>query len=566
MSSRRHEDALGAATEVASAETARPRPHARLPAFTAWGVTVYGVALAGLLLLSLRVTAGRLVYVLDDPAIHLSIAENLADHGTWGVQAGHFQSASSAPLWTLLLAVWIKLTPGSGTLAPLVLGAAASVAIIAILGATQQVLRPSLRRPLDALAVAALVVVVLFLPSLAMVGMEHTLQAALVLGAVVAFHRRAGPPWLPYVLLVLAALTRFETAFVAVGLAVAMLVTSPHDRRRPLGVLAAGLVPIAAFAAVNLAMGQGLLPNSVVAKTALNADAGEPLYREIPRRLTEDPLVAVLLAVLLVGLLVAWRDRGRAPGLVFPAVVYIVATVLHVALARVGWYERYQGYLIVLGVYAVLCMIAEVLPASGTERDAAPSRGGQLPAAIVLVLLLFTWTKAELTVQVREAVGETYQQRYQAGLFFERYYDGEPIATGELGYVTLFHDGPVTDFFGLGDHEVVEARRRFGQQPPAEYWSDLAEQRRFQVVGVYPTTLFFDTPEHWIRVGTWEIDPGTITAWEPEFGFWVTRPEAVATLQANLREFEAELPPGVTLRLDELAELRAAQLQAGSSP
>ena len=287
----------------------------------------------------------------------------------------------------------------------------------------------------------------------------------------------------------------------------AMLVTSPHDRRSPLAVLAAGLAPIAAFAAVNLAMGQGLLLNSVVAKTALNADASEPLYREIPRRLTEDPLVAVLLAVLLVGLLVAWRDRGRTTGLVFPAVVYIVATVLHVVLARVGWYERYQAYLIVLGVYAVLCMIAEVLPAAGSERDAAPSRGGQLAAALVLVLLLFTWTKVELTVQVREAVDETYQQRYQAGLFFERYYDGEPIATGELGYVTLFHDGPITDFFGLGDHEVLEARRRFGQQPPAEYWSDLAEQRGFQVVGVYPTTLFFDTPENWIRVGTWEIDP-----------------------------------------------------------
>ena len=555
----------GVAADATIPDRARPRGLARVPAFTVWGVAAYGVTLAGALVLALVVTGGRLVYVIDDPAIHLSIAGNLADHGTWGVEAGRFQSASSAPLWTLLLALWDRLLPGGAAVAPLALSVAACVAIVAVLGATQDVLQPARRRPLDAVATAALVVVVLFLPGLTMVGMEHALQAALVLGAVVAFHRRAGPPWLPYALLVLGALTRFETAFVAVGLAAAMLVTSRHAWRRPAGVMAAGLLPIAAFALLNRLMGQGFLPNSVLAKTAFNA-ASEPLYREVTQRITEDPLVAVLLAVFVVGLLVVWHWREAAPGWVFPAEVYVVATILHVLLARVGWYERYQAYLLVLGVYALLCMMVDVLPAqrASPRGAAAPERLG-LPAAIVLVLLLFTATKADLTINIPEAVDETYQQRYQAGLFFDRYYDGEPIATGELGYVTLFHDGPITDLFGLGDYEVLQARRRFGQQPPAEYWRDLVDRRGFDVVGAYPTTLFFDTPDDWILVGTWAIDGETITAWEPDFQFWATRPEAVNELAANLREFEPELPAGVTLRVNDLAELRAAELEEAAA-
>jgi hypothetical protein len=312
-------------------------------------------------------------------------------------------------------------------------------------------------------------------------------------------------------------------------------------------------------------MGQGFLPNSVLAKTAFNA-ASEPLYREVTQRITEDPLVAVLLAVFVVGLLVVWHRREAAPGWVFPAVVYVVATTLHVLLARVGWYERYQAYLLAIGVYALLRMMADVFPAQrAAPRGAAAQERLGLPAAIVMVLLLFTATKADLTINIPEAVDETYQQRYQAGLFFERYYDGEPIATGELGYVTLFHDGPITDLFGLGDYEVLQARRRFGQQPPAGYWRDLADARGFDVVGAYPTTLFFDTPDDWILVGTWAIDGETITSWEPDFQFWATRPEAVSELEANLREFEPELPAGVTLRINDLAELRAAELEEAAA-
>ena len=200
-------------------------------AFFVWGSAAYLVATLVVLAIGLRRTDGRLVYVLDDPAIHLSVARALAEHGTWGVVPGQFESASSSPTWTVLLAGWLRVVPGPDSIAPLVLNVAASLAVVAVLASVQRVLRPGIGRPLDVLATVALVIVVLFLPGLTFVGMEHPLHIALVLATVASFHRRQvgwsvpGRPWLPYVLLVAATLTRFETAFLAVGIATALLVT-----------------------------------------------------------------------------------------------------------------------------------------------------------------------------------------------------------------------------------------------------------------------------------------------------------------------------------------------------
>ena len=56
-----------------------------------------------------------------------------------------------------------------------------------------------------------------------------------------------------------------------------------------------------------------------------------------------------------------------------------------------------------------------------------------------------------LTIATPLASSNTYRQRYQIGKFFENEYNGQPVATGELGYATLFHDGTVIDLLGLGE-------------------------------------------------------------------------------------------------------------------
>ena len=82
-------------------------------------------------------TGGVFVYVLDDPAIHLTVARRLAFDGTWGVVAGDFQSASSSPLWTLMLAPTQWVARGTaGEAVPLVLNVAAALWVVRLLAPT----------------------------------------------------------------------------------------------------------------------------------------------------------------------------------------------------------------------------------------------------------------------------------------------------------------------------------------------------------------------------------------------------------------------------------------------
>ena len=40
------------------------------------------------------------------------------------------------------------------------------------------------------------------------------------------------------------------------------------------------------------------------------------------------------------------------------------------------------------------------------------------------------------------AADDMHRQQYQAGQFLARYYDGEPVATDQLGYIGYLHHGP----------------------------------------------------------------------------------------------------------------------------
>jgi hypothetical protein len=554
--------------EVGSADSGVARPGADR-AFERWGIAAYLVVVAALVVAVLVWLGGKFIYVLDDPAIHLSIADKLVRHGTWGVAAGHFQSASSSPLWTVLVAAGLAVTPGAvEEWVPLALNVVAGLGVVVVLGRAQVALRPGSDRGrrLDLVATAALVVVALFLPGLALVGMEHTLHVLLVLTAVIAVHQRvelgaARLGWLPYALLALATLTRFETAFVAVGLAVGLALADTdaagdvraavQARWHPIvGVLAAAAVPTVAFALWNKAMGGGFLPNSVLAKGQGTGDRSSGSnglgLSDIAGRLTHDPLLALLVGVAVIYLVVTW---GRPARQRLTAVTLVVASLLHAVLADMGWFERYQAYLLAVGVYFLLGVVAD-LPVELRRRA--------LVSAVALTVA-FGMIKIVLVAQTPLAADDMYRQQYQAARFFQRYYDGQAIATDQLGYISLLHEGPITDLAGLGDYEVLEERPADRSERP-EYWQRLSEERGLTVVAVYDTIALTGAPADWVLGASLHIDGEPVTSVTPNLQIWsATSDKAqVDALIAHLDEFQDDLPDRMSLDLNEWAGFQAA--------
>jgi hypothetical protein len=549
--------------------------------FFAWSASIYLVSVLALLARLLRATDGHLVYVLDDPAIHLSVAQNLIHHGTWGVAAGHFQSASSAPVWTVLEALALGVAPGARDAIPLLLNVIPGIWLLWVIAHNQSVLRPSIRRPLHLAGTVAAVVAVLYLPALAFAGMEHTLHAVLIVIVVLLFQRRETgrsdrwPRWLPFALLAVATLTRFETAFVAAGLGLGVMLQSlerfaPSGRALPwrrqaretaLIGLASG-VPLACFAIWNHAMGQGLLPNSVLDKSQLTGvDFVSPFgFQTIGTHLIQDPLVAAT-GFLGVGYLAFCRvGRNRCVPM---AAVLAVAVPLQVVFAQIGWFDRYQNYLIVLGFVALLQIVAEARDVAGAVSPSPSQRPryGRAVAGLLVLAVFLVPMKVFSTEHVASEAQDTYEQRYQVARFLARYYQGQSIATGELGYVSMLHRGPVTDLLGLGDYEVLRARQQ-GKYGPA-YWADLVKRRKTSVVAIYPSTIqLSQIPPNWISVGNWTLHGQLLSAYSSTFEFWSPTPEGVKPLEAHLREFAKQLPPRETLDINSLAEYRANQMLA----
>ena len=224
----------------------------------------------------LRLLGGTLGYTLDDPYIHLALAERIA-LGHYGINLSEVTAPSSSVIWPFLL------LPGVGTewhiWVPLginlLCGAAAALVIGVVVDRLPWPDGTGLLR-------AACVLVLMLVGNLAglpFTGMEHSPQvlvAAICALAVVEGLRDRPIPFWCLVVAALGPAIRYELFAMAGALAVVLA-----GQRRwgaAAGLLAASLVLPLAFGAWLVSQDLPPLPNSVLAKSDAYAEIGGLLH------------------------------------------------------------------------------------------------------------------------------------------------------------------------------------------------------------------------------------------------------------------------------------------------
>ncbi len=501
--------------------------------------------LAAMAVVSARGHGGTFTYALDDPYIHLTLARNLRDHGTWGITPGHYESASSSPAWTLLLALALSL-PVPAVWLPLLLCAASGVWLL--WGLTSMPVLDRFANPTGLRIALVLLPITLGLVPLAFTGMEHLLHAAIFVQILLLLDRLVDRSlarwgWVAYfALLALASVVRFETAFIAVGCAFAIYVhRNRYDAERAhawigpaVGSLGAAAMPIAVVAAVNVAAGQYPLPNSVVAKTLLGDRSLIPLHNFV----TEVGLDALLFAVFVVVVATVTLVR-TVPALrqAAPAVLAVLVTMLlHLSYATVGWFERYQAYLVAGGVAALLLLATH--PAVTARR--------QVGAVLTVGLVVLGLPRLQQLGDTPRATDNIYAQQSQMADFFARFYPDDAIAVNDVGLVGWRHPAEVVDLTGLASFEVVQARRNGPFD--AEFLASLTEREHVQAIAIYQEQFDGLIPPSWIESGRWCIDGELVTPLYPCVTFYAPDPAAADRLRTDLQAFRPSLPAGVTAR------------------
>lgn len=487
----------------------------------------------------LAATGGEFAYPLDDAYIHLAMARHLADSGVYGVTPHAFASASSSPAWLLLLAT-ARTLGGTAEWLPVALATSCAAALLFAVDGWWR--RSGVGGGVRACGHAALV----FggaLPTLSLSGMEHCLHAwlvvlfaAQVVAAIGAADTAAarGPIAAAIALAPLVVAARYESLFLVLPAGLLLW----RARGWPAMVLlgAAAALPVAALGLWSLAHGHFVLPTSVLLKSSAVPIPGiNPASHGIwtgVRTLTRYGHVGALLVV---AAAVWWWSRRRSGG--HPGrnalVLFAVALALHAQFARVGWYFRYEAWLLALGA-------AVVVP--GLAAMAAAGRRPRLATVGLLLLLAgaFAGRSGRALRDPPLASRHTLLQNVQVGRFVASLSGERRVAINDIGAVNWLADVHLLDLVGLADVEVARARRTGAFD--AGFVAELAARRGTTLAVVYADWFPGQLPAHWQRLGAWTVEQ---PYWGPTVTFYAVDPAAADALRAALAAFRPRLPPGV---------------------
>jgi hypothetical protein len=503
---------------------------AALPCFAAG---LFLAVTTAVVLSAMTMTGARFMYTLDDPYIHLALAERIAG-GHYGINLGEVTSPSSSVIWPFLL------VPGAGLSLhkhlPLAINLAAGTGVAVLLGWLAARLpfgRETTLTTLQRLGVVGVLVLASNAVGLALTGMEHNLQVLLALASalgLIEIARGRSLPWWAFAAAALGPAVRYE--LFAVTAAVIVVLASGRQWRVVLTLLLASVALPALLSLYLVTHGSAPLPNSVLTKlevvSAVSPDASFGAFL-LPRNWHENMPQKLVLGSILVSLI--WMAaRCRGPMRMLCAVAALVAA-LHFLFGRFGWFFRYDVYAVMFCGIIALWAAARIWP-----------RHGILAGALVASVYASAVLPAALLSP--RAAQNIYEQHYQMHRFVTEHWR-RPFAVNDLGWVSYRIDPPiyVLDLWGLASNEAVRQRRKTPE------WLDDVTRRHGAGLAMIYEHAFRALPQTWTKVADLELSGPRVSAAGRRVAFFATRVGDADDLRNRLSEFRRTLPRGVSLRM-----------------
>ena len=480
---------------------------------------------------------GQFLYALDDPYIHLALADGIA-HGHYGVNPGEFASPSSSVLWPFLLAPFANWS--YAPMVPLALNLLAGIGFAWLVGSavsrwpTPAGTNPG--SPEERWRRIFSVVALLFIANLAgltFIGMEHTLQVLLAgAGAwaiVACLEDRPVPFWCLFAVM-LGPSVRYENLGISLGVAIALV--GRRQAGRAFLLLGVSVLPLLAFSGYLHHLGLPWVPTSILIKSRVQNAFGvqQPPWMLVADNIgdlfTQPERLLVLILFLTLAIL-AWRERQRAPRLALAGTA--VALGLHLLVGRFGWFHRYEVYIVVFGAFIVLRRVQE--------------RCRGLLGWYALGLLGCCFPYLQATRDIVLCANQVYRQQFQTRRFVNNFYTGN-VAVNDLGLVSYRHRPGmyVLDLWGLASAEAAR------QQHRTTAWMDgIVRDHHVGLVVIYPL-WFPPAPKDWTLLGEVCLSDAPVVLGNACVSYYET-PDAPASLESEFDRFVTTLPVGTTVRM-----------------
>ena len=512
-----------------------------------------GLWLVGAIVLiywSICLSDGHLIYTLDDPYIHLAVAESILQGG-YGINTGEYSAPSSSIIYPFLLALteWF----GLGSWGPLVINILAMAGAVYVVGRVIQeyVLTSKnqdnrfILQKVYPIGLGLLVCLILNGWGLVMTGMEHSLHVLAVVLVLWGFLKCLdvgfkAPAWLIVAIIALP-LIRFE------GLAMALLslVALIYLGHRRAAFFAASLILLTLLCWFGFTRTVELpaLPSSVLLKSgiAANADGHSGLVQLIwsvirngLNSLNQRQGILLLLGMILTaGLSYQKWEKGDRQTAVVIGGLAVFTGLAHVFFGHYGWFSRYEIY--AFSVVMISCLVL------GRTYFVYPTV--RIGAAFVILLVAAPY--AFDTLRTPLASRNIYQQQYQMHRFAVEYWK-RPVAVNDLGWVSYNNPSFVLDLWGLGSEEVRKMKLRGGLD--AQKLDALVVRRQVSLIMIYDDWFEGGIPNAWRKVAV--LNTSQITAASSKVGFYITANSNRQEVIGLLNQFGKTLPKRATLNVE----------------
>ena len=535
-----------------------------------WFITLF------MLIQTIILNNGHIIYSLDDAYIHMAIAKNFSKYGVWGVTKKQFSSSSSSLLYSLILSFIFLFGPNE--IAPLIINLIfANLLIVEI----YYILKLEKNLPYYAVIICLILLIFLVpLPFLIFTGMEHTIQIFLnvlfiYLASILLTDEKISETEknssqskffqskenLLLILAPLITMVRFEGMFFII------VVSALFFLRRKffysLKIFAIGFIPIIIFGLISLNNGWFFFPNSVLLKGNLpdfsNIFSILEYFNLIVFIKNPHILILLLIAVFII-FINLYKKEGLWNQISILSIIFTFILLLHVFLIGVvdqnQNLSRYEGYLIAIGILLFFIYIKDLIPKNLTKsyikiyiteiKESYKHNSVQIIAIIILFFFLF-WTfiprSTYLLRRTPQATNNIYEQQYHMGLFLNKYYKGECIALNDIGAVNYIADIECLDLRGLGSKEIAEAI--VDDELDEEFVYKEAKRRDCIIAIIYEDKDYgYDIPSQWTKVGEWKLGYNVVCG-DDTVSFWAVDPDEVDDLIENLKDFSENLPKTV---------------------
>ncbi|ACF14172.1 putative membrane protein of unknown function [Chloroherpeton thalassium ATCC 35110] len=506
-----------------------------------------GILLAMVLIeyfIILYLNDGHFTFALDDPYIHLALAENVIKCH-YGVNVNEFSAPSSSILWTFILAPFTIFK--HSYYAPFILN------IIFLMGALwgiSKIVVPNFSEKDDCdkrkLIVYSLLVSS-FIFSANMIGliyggMEHGLQVFLavltVLGIITHIETKSIPYWFQ-VAIILNPLVRYESLAISAAAIFYLFFVKERKISIILGFITVSVLSL--FSLFLLSHGLEILPTSVIAKSLLVNSYSEGfvkiLFKNLATALTSDRGIILSCSALIV-LYQAFLSERKYEERIF-AISMIIAVILHLFFGAYGWLYRYEIYVWISIVLTTLFFWKKNVLNVIQQRYM-----NNFIVIVSVTVFILSYPYIRLLGRIPLGANDIYMQQYQMHRFATEFYK-KPVGVNDLGYVSYQNDNYILDLNGLASLEALKFR---SLGAPCEWMNQLSEQMQVRFAMIYDS-WFKERPRKWIKVAELDLGRSAVTVADRNVTFYALDRETAQEVYGYLEDFKESLPKDVKFRI-----------------